>query len=100
MSHAPGEWKISRYSSTTVESEGRTVASCGGYQSNVNREAIQLENEANSRLIAAAPDLLSVLQGMVEYHYPPNVQELNVNDRIKELHRLAIAAISKAAGKS
>lgn len=47
----------------------------------------------------SAPDLLEALRTLHAYHYPPNVQGLPVNDRIKELDRMARAAIARAAGQ-
>ena len=48
-----GEWRISRFSSTSVDkADGRRgIATTGGYQS--NREVTLPENEANAALIAA-----------------------------------------------
>lgn len=61
----PGPWALHKYSSTTVQNEaGRTVASCGGYQDNMSDGAFAVENEANARLIAAAPELVEALRDM------------------------------------
>jgi hypothetical protein len=58
-----GEWRISRFSSTSVDkADGRRgIATTGGYQS--NREVTLPENEANAALIAAAPEMADVLSG-------------------------------------
>ena len=60
MTHTPGPWKINPRASMVVESEsGRTIASCGGYAS--TSEDTMPENQANARLIAAAPSLLTAI---------------------------------------
>lgn len=56
----PGPWEV-QYE-FNVMGGGHVVASCGGYSSNVNPEAIHQENVANARLIAAAPELLDALR--------------------------------------
>ncbi len=68
--HTPGPWSISRYSATSVEAVNqRGVASTGGYQSNmIDAEVLLAENEANARLIAAAPELLEALKKMLRTH--------------------------------
>ena len=72
MTHTPGPWKINPRASMVVESEsGRTIASCGAYTSNT--ENTEPENQANARLIAAAPELLEALEAVSdeaidEYH--------------------------------
>ena len=51
--HTPLPWRISRIASTCIEDEnGRTVASCGGYQS--HPEDSNPENQANTHLIVRA----------------------------------------------
>lgn len=59
--HTQGEWKINKYSSTTIESEKlRTIASCGSYSSNV--EDSTSENEANAQRIVKAVNFLSIFE--------------------------------------
>ena len=52
------------------------------------------ENEANSRLIAAAPDLLEALREIVEYW-----DSIVPTDCVNEMHIKARAAIAKATGE-
>lgn len=63
--HTPGPWGISRICSTVVHAgeKERGIATTGGHQDNsVDAEELLAENEANARLIAAAPDLLDELE--------------------------------------
>ncbi len=61
--HTPGPWHIARHASTLIEAEsGRHVATSGGYSTNADNGEHHDENDANARLIAAAPDLLAMLE--------------------------------------
>ena len=62
--HTPGPWEV-RYDAM-VFCGNRSIASCGGYSSNVNSQAIRLENEANARLIAAAPKMYAFIQSVAD----------------------------------
>ena len=57
-----GVWNINKHSSTTVECKGRSIATTGGYSDNSNMEQVDVENLANAKLIASAPELLEALQ--------------------------------------
>ncbi len=59
--HTPGPWKLGAHSMSAVFAGKRLVASCAGYSSTEQQEQVHLENEANARLIAAAPELLDAL---------------------------------------
>ena len=62
--HTPGEWNITRGPTgrvVVVFPNGITI-DCGDAQIATNR--------ANARLIAAAPDLLEALEGLLEYEPP------------------------------
>ena len=81
--HTPGPWKATARRVTAPETEGRLALDVqinGG-----NRE----DNKANARLIAAAPDLLVALQGVVR-----------VADRKTDEFDAARAAIAKATGSA
>jgi hypothetical protein len=57
----PGPWRINRIAATNVESaSGRGVASTGGFQDGT--DDAYLANQANARLIAAAPVMLETLR--------------------------------------
>jgi len=57
MEHTKGIWKI-KHTQNVFSETGRLVASCSGHQQNFDEAQNTAENEANARLIAAAPDLL------------------------------------------
>jgi hypothetical protein len=94
--HTPGPWTLSAYYPNRVigdrnDGEGRYVADC---HCNGLNGAEQPEDAANARLIAAAPDLLEALQGMLDVYgndghlHAPALAAL----------RAARAAIAKAGG--
>lgn len=62
--HTPGPWGISRRTATGVVAKGeRGICSTGGYSdSRVDGATLNAENEANARLISAAPDMLAELE--------------------------------------
>lgn len=57
MKHTKGPWYI-QYGFNVFGEGNRLVASAGGYSTNADSGEHVLENEANARLIAAAPALL------------------------------------------
>ena len=66
MSHTPGPWTAA--ADKTLE--GLNVYAINGpgvcgWVADVNRAAWQKSSEANAKLIAAAPDLLEALQGLL-----------------------------------
>lgn len=88
--HTLGPWFTKREGFLTVYVEARLragviqeVAACGP------TEAGPEQQEANARLIAAAPDLLAALQGV-----------LRVADRATDEFDAARAAIAKATGEA
>jgi hypothetical protein len=90
--HTLGPWHI-------VEGEIRAGAEYIGvvYRTEAwsSGEPAGTEDQANARLIAAAPDLLAVLKAMVAEDYAETVSEMAPR-RFLELHRQAKAAIAKA----
>lgn len=63
--HTPGPWRLNKHAELAVENEvGRGVCSTGGYQDNFSDGAYFLENQANARLISAAPELLGALEAL------------------------------------
>jgi hypothetical protein len=67
--HTPGPWAVdTRYGSCFVTAhDSRGICSAGSY-SDTSEDPTKLlaENEANARLIAAAPELLMACQGMID----------------------------------
>ena len=66
--HTPGPWRVgNRYTPTGVfTADGELVANTHGAQRNFQREEQIQEQNANARLIAAAPELLEVLQEILD----------------------------------
>lgn len=95
MKHTPGDWFTKREGWSTVYVETRLragviqeVAACGP------TEAGQEQQEANARLIAAAPDLLASLQAFIEWR--------DSGLDFETVHKVAIKAreaIQKATGE-
>lgn len=57
-----GPWRINRHSSTTVETDRRSIAACGGYGDNFSDpEELSREANANSQFIANAPSDIQYL---------------------------------------
>ncbi|HHA1920538.1 TPA: hypothetical protein ACOEMI_002630 [Enterobacter ludwigii] len=88
MKHTPAPWYFSNEGVLMVRAkdDDEVVCSYAGYE-NCEREY------ANANLIAAAPDLLAVLQLIISYHDDGNC-ELHSEDVA-----MARAAISKALGE-
>lgn len=66
--HTAGPWRIHRHAATAVEgSNGMVVANCGGW-STTERDGAEVmsEQEANAKLVAAAPELLDALRMLYE----------------------------------
>jgi hypothetical protein len=95
--HTPGPWTI-RYGMNIMGPDvrfpgnERLVANAGGHSNNVHSEAVRLENEANARLIAAAPDLLEALKALREWHRTEYQSDPKTDAK-------ADAAIAKAEGR-
>ena len=81
--HTPGPWV--KDMNEVYGPENLPVADCNG-------RTVQ-ECNANARLIAASPDLLEALEGLVlEKDYP------GMSEPERQLHQAARAAIAKATG--
>ena len=89
MKHTPGPWRIECFEVTAGPPDGFdpiwTCGCCGGYA----MAGDPLEAIANGRLIAAAPELLEALKGVVR-----------VADRATQEFDAARAAIAKATGEA
>lgn len=96
--HTPGPWEIDKRCETSVfaELDGRRgICSTGGYSTNtIDPEVLNDENNANARLIAAAPDLLEAL-GTILMMIPAvtygTVEDANLLSNIEDVARQAIA---------
>mgnify|MGYP003341995656 CR=1 FL=1 len=92
--HTPGPWKHYDDSENSVHRHeivalGKTVARI--YCTN----GAQIEDAANARLIAAAPDLLEALQEILEQpNYTWDKEKI-----LQEVKRIAGSAIAKATGE-
>lgn len=94
VKHTPGPWHAREWQCRGVTSVGRVadnrvgfeqIAECSGNGRQVSNE----QEEADARLIAAAPDLLEALKGV-----------LRVADRKTDEFDAARAAIAKATGSA
>ena len=69
MTHTPGPWSIVPIFGlcNVTGADDRSICSTGGYSNNVlDSGAVRAENEANARLVAAAPELLAACQAFVD----------------------------------
>lgn len=98
--HTPGPWKIDPKTSTRIVGAGdRGIASAGGYFNNQDSAAVYAENEANARLISAAPDLLAAARALFDApHYDHFATRLN-DAEMAALDALR-AAVAKAEGRT
>lgn len=101
--HTPGPWKVIRADSPVVQTEDEHHAICTTYGVYATRE----QKEANSNLIAAAPDLLAACQGAMRIVSLWNGREVPEDhehaEEMKALHMMQeafIEAIAKAEGKA
>ena len=100
MSHTPGPWVID-YEGTTghikafVRDKTPTVCKYGTDYRGERHSALALEHQdaANARLIAAAPDLLAAAEKVIACSALP--RERHLCDAIKELE----TAVKKAKGE-
>lgn len=96
--HTPGPWKwwTTHEGSHRINPEegGLVIASCD------TRNPFSYEQEANARLIAAAPDLLEALKDLLDTSVWADA-EGNVTIRLsgEPAVKRAIAAIAKAEGR-
>lgn len=96
--HTPGPWEVR--DSVDVYSGGRHVCDCSGADSVLH---VGLENAANARLIAAAPDLLEALDDVtaalesVLAHFEGEMSPHDSAQR-RLMCNAARAAISRATG--
>lgn len=96
VSHTPGPWHVWHTTNVTTLLESgrpeRIVANCGVFSDGREADSGYEENEANARLIAAAPELLAALHAVLNWFTPPNDSAAFPTQQVAE-------AINKATGK-
>lgn len=100
-SHTPGPWKAVYQPNTPclVESDGERVAWIDFWKGKTPRDPNhkpRLEQEANARLIAAAPELLEALQELLD----PARGMVTITPCKAAAFERARAAIAKAKGEA
>lgn len=92
QSHTPGPWEIERYSDGLIQIVGN-VRAVSDHEEHVTTvvEAVTRGDEANARLIAAAPELLEALRACVS-RITDEVADAEFLDEVEQ----ARAAIAKA----
>ena len=94
MKHTPGPWRIG----TAPPNGEQAIGTIRGMMVAVATTGVGMEKEtlANARLIAAAPELLNALQGMLRDHKAVHgVGDLEMQPALFQAH----AAIDKATGR-
>ena len=93
--HTPGPWRVvDSWNDYMVESQnGEEIIWQDGPH---NTPTI---NEANARLIAAAPDLLEALEHMLHRAHPAYVDDDFMQEKLITAIEIARAAIAKAKGE-
>jgi len=92
-----GEWNIDPKISTVIRSyDGRGVANVSVYTSNTATLDIDAENEANAKLIAAAPELLDCVQQLRKFIDDIQTSCAAGEDMLQYLKAKSDAAITKA----
>ena len=99
MSFTPAPWNTGGgiYSNCEVMAGRRLVANTGGYSDGA--AGTREQNEANARLIAAAPDLLSALKEARDELWRAHHHTMS-EDEFHSRYKAIDAAISKATGGS
>jgi hypothetical protein len=87
--HTPGPWEVGQYGNSFI-----VTAKANSYDVAVVRNIGNEDNEANARLIAAAPELLAALQRYMEVC----PADEDTTAAFQEAANNARAAIAKATG--
>ena len=103
--HTPGPWKVLEHSwsDTSIVAEGFDHGICLldiNYATEESQEADEAQMAANARLIAAAPDLLAVLQTIVRVADGRQISGNLILDENSPLMDAARDAINKATGSA
>lgn len=95
--HTPGEWKVVH--EFNVESEEGFVATCGGQRGLMDPEKQTEMNNANARLISAAPDMLAALKDVLNRVEASDEWWMSCADKGGIDTEIIEEAIAKAEGK-
>lgn len=96
IKHTPGPWNLHKHAFACVTSEKMMVANCAVTTSNI--EDLQPTQMANARLIAAAPDLLEAVAGLIRLSEAIRHSVGLGKNQLERIER-AKAAIAKAEGR-
>lgn len=113
--HTPGPWDASSFQEGDLaqayyvtNNDGRRVCLIAGYgerkrsRSPKSDDALNAEDVANARLIAAAPDLLEALRDILKMSYPAAGQVMSQQSAsdIQRHREMVRDAIAKATGEN
>jgi len=91
---SPGPWgKHARAYCCVIDSKGRVVASAGSSTNNIEGDKLMKTQEANTNLIAAAPDLYVTLETVAYYN------DL-IKDDLRKLPKVLRVNIDNALAKA
>lgn len=93
--HTPGPWLHVEGTHFVGTDDADTQTICYTDDHRNRRKRSQAEHEANARLIAAAPELLEALKGLINVCTHPQSTKADM----KQIAREARAAIAKAEGE-
>jgi len=98
LNHSIAPWKTAHsysheYIRSIKDAQGELIAQVCAFDDGVGNDYIP-ETTANARLMAAAPDLLAALQGMIEYFVDGSIDDYSDTETMQA----ARAAIAKATG--
>lgn len=97
--HTPGPWWVQ----DNTEQDGvghqlRVDSACGAVADCGRTPFVDDEMRANARLIAAAPEMLEVLEELVFWHENKHIRAKGTNEKKRDAWLAAKAVISKATG--
>ena len=97
--HTPGPWKVVRHPRIAhVDSETSVGSGANGMASVAWLTGGRVGQEANARLIAAAPDLLAALEALVLAAPDSDAWSVAATRELRAARDLAEEAIAKARG--
>ena len=111
MSHTPGLWVLrglTVYGKVNGRDEkiadARTLPCIGGHD-DVHAQKASDQEQANARLIAAAPELLAALEACAwwldhDYPVPEGMRGLDAWDQKQLMDSIVLSAIAKAKGEA